>query len=548
MTALLSSVNCPICMEPMADCVALRTCGHSFCRTCASEFLSRKKECAVCKTPAPDGNNTCIPNFTVCQLVGHLNEAATAASEQRLAELLSQAGMGASPIERLFVELSRASFAAYQQFYAQLEARHRAEVAAEEAVRRRLEGLGALTAEQLLSVSNDTGDRIAAIDTNVEAAAAQDRLAASRQRFERAVEFLSRDYERYVSTLAPPPSLLPAAVPVEVRSEKGARRRLDLLLQPHHTADDVDARVRQHFASVGDKVLSFAPDTVLRFRPAAGAAAAAAVVTAAAAAIVVNGGVANGGAVSGASNGEIANGAANGGAASWAGGATSGAGGGGGEGEREGVEIRPEESIFRQCIGGRPPAGYVLCIEGSGVRLQSELPQPCFAVAYARHALSAHFGGGGGHNSAVALVELLPETVDYYSCKTCGLNWVCAPCGRACHTSRGHDVRIFQRQHRPTWACCYCFKRSRTCPGSCALDDRQPTGAAGAAEAAAAAVTAETAGTAATWTAAAGTVAVEGVTAAAGVLVAARASATAKASAAAGAAALEAPEGMVAER
>ena len=46
---------------------------------------------------------------------------------------------------------------------------------------------------------------------------------------------------------------------------------------------------------------------------------------------------------------------------------------------------------------------------------------------------------------------------NYYSCRTCGINWVCEWCTKGCH--EGHDLLPFMMDHRPTWACCYCVKK-----------------------------------------------------------------------------------------
>eukprot|EP00457_Paulinella_chromatophora_P008617 gb/GEZN01008657.1/.p1 GENE.gb/GEZN01008657.1/~~gb/GEZN01008657.1/.p1 ORF type:complete len:447 (-),score=75.43 gb/GEZN01008657.1/:62-1354(-) len=48
---------------------------------------------------------------------------------------------------------------------------------------------------------------------------------------------------------------------------------------------------------------------------------------------------------------------------------------------------------------------------------------------------------------------------DYYQCKTCNLNWVCKACSEVCH--RGHDVRVFMRSHKPSYACCYCMQKRK---------------------------------------------------------------------------------------
>ena len=46
---------------------------------------------------------------------------------------------------------------------------------------------------------------------------------------------------------------------------------------------------------------------------------------------------------------------------------------------------------------------------------------------------------------------------NYFSCKTCNINWVCEWCREGCH--QGHNLLVHISDHRPTYACCYCTKK-----------------------------------------------------------------------------------------
>jgi len=48
-------------------------------------------------------------------------------------------------------------------------------------------------------------------------------------------------------------------------------------------------------------------------------------------------------------------------------------------------------------------------------------------------------------------------TYNYYSCKNCGINWVCEQCKDTCHV--GHEILPHLLNHRPNFACCYCVKK-----------------------------------------------------------------------------------------
>mmetsp|Transcript_6373 Transcript_6373/g.17125 ORF Transcript_6373/g.17125 Transcript_6373/m.17125 type:complete len:329 (-) Transcript_6373:69-1055(-) len=42
-------VACPICMQVIYKCVAFTPCSHNFCMACASDWMSRKDDCPVCR-------------------------------------------------------------------------------------------------------------------------------------------------------------------------------------------------------------------------------------------------------------------------------------------------------------------------------------------------------------------------------------------------------------------------------------------------------------------------------------------------------------------
>eukprot|EP01098_Paradermamoeba_levis_P011363 TRINITY_DN4857_c0_g1_i1.p1 TRINITY_DN4857_c0_g1~~TRINITY_DN4857_c0_g1_i1.p1 ORF type:complete len:456 (-),score=142.46 TRINITY_DN4857_c0_g1_i1:84-1319(-) len=79
--------------------------------------------------------------------------------------------------------------------------------------------------------------------------------------------------------------------------------------------------------------------------------------------------------------------------------------------------------------------GDLIYLKGE-VQLLSDKPKECFA---------ANFVAG--------------TKVDYFSCKTCGINWVCRTCAETCH--KGHVVTNYIMNHAPSWACCYCPKNKK---------------------------------------------------------------------------------------
>lgn len=59
----------------MKDCV-ITPCGHSFCRTCAGDAVSRKHVCPVCQGAVVGGEVALIRNFLVDEVTQTVRKAA----------------------------------------------------------------------------------------------------------------------------------------------------------------------------------------------------------------------------------------------------------------------------------------------------------------------------------------------------------------------------------------------------------------------------------------------------------------------------------------
>ena len=51
------------------------------------------------------------------------------------------------------------------------------------------------------------------------------------------------------------------------------------------------------------------------------------------------------------------------------------------------------------------------------------------------------------------------QQVDYFKCETCKVNWICRSCMEVCH--KDHKIMPYIAKHTPTWACCYCSKKTK---------------------------------------------------------------------------------------
>ena len=58
--------------------------------------------------------------------------------------------------------------------------------------------------------------------------------------------------------------------------------------------------------------------------------------------------------------------------------------------------------------------GSTIMVMGGPVMFASEKPPECMTIEYKKESL---------------------KTYNYYSCKTCGSNWICEACRKACHES-----------------------------------------------------------------------------------------------------------------
>jgi hypothetical protein len=99
----------------------------------------------------------------------------------------------------------------------------------------------------------------------------------------------------------------------------------------------------------------------------------------------------------------------------------------------EEVKIKDEDATIIQL---RPEPGSTLCLRGK-LQMRSEEPKKCLKATF---------------DPATV------EAMDYFTCKTCKLNWLCKNCSESCHV--GHEIVIYLKQHKPNWACCYCFKNN----------------------------------------------------------------------------------------
>lgn len=263
-------------LKMVEDCV-VTPCGHSFCRKCAGDAITRKHCCPVCQVGVIGGEAGLIRNFLVdevtstlkkstedtdfsymrllfksatCGIVGNdrashpasllpqpprLGNADDAASNDEASpcrgEAKQQQGhqgeaslssgchgspLDLSPVEAILVKRMREAFLGYQSYYDRERAAHEAEVRGLRAQ------LLAAQQEEDMGVSRDMGEpsEVAPAEAGRarKVAALQEAIEDSGVRLKAGMEALLQDFDTHAKNAAPPPSLLPSTVTVIVAS------------------------------------------------------------------------------------------------------------------------------------------------------------------------------------------------------------------------------------------------------------------------------------------------------------------------------------------
>jgi hypothetical protein len=98
------------------------------------------------------------------------------------------------------------------------------------------------------------------------------------------------------------------------------------------------------------------------------------------------------------------------------------------------------------------------------LKRRSDAPLRCFRYTFPSSSNdkdeSKNFNSGKqGVNNDANADEC--STTDYFKCIDCGCNWICKNCATSCHI--GHKLELFMKSHKPTYACCFCFKKKNVC-------------------------------------------------------------------------------------
>lgn len=257
-------------------------CGHSFCRTCAGDAITRKHCCPVCQIGVIGGEAGLIRNFLVDEVTSTLRKATEdtdvgymrllfgaatsnnchppstshlppqppqskgASSHIGRTQQQQQHGLSAarpgqqnltlpseqlpdlSPVEAILVRRMREAFLGYQSYYDRERAAHESEIrgltARLQAAQREDMDVPGAAADVAGARAEVSGAAAApAAETRArEVAALEGAIEDTRARFKAGMEALLRDFDEHAKNATPPPSLLPSTVTV-ILASRGVR-------------------------------------------------------------------------------------------------------------------------------------------------------------------------------------------------------------------------------------------------------------------------------------------------------------------------------------
>jgi len=223
-------------------------------------------------------------------------------------------------------------------------------------------------------------------------------LAELKEGFDKSVELLAESYDRYMSSITPAPQFLPVTVSILIQSKNMKLKNVHVTITD--TPKDLKKYLSTKFEQQGDPIVEFSAQNyfVLQNSPVAISASAIIPTTTTTTTSTTTSTIITTNSLN--DNIPLKN---------------------------EGVPI----------VQYHPEPGAVLVLQGKLV-CKSDAPKQCFKAIYKKDET---------------------YTQDYYTCKDCKTNWICKSCKEVCHS--GHTTVDYIQQHKPTWACCYCYKTLR---------------------------------------------------------------------------------------
>lgn len=410
---LLEEFVCPICFDMIKNAY-MTPCGHNFCRQCIDECLNVKRECPVCHH-APLAPESLVKNRSLDNILVIANDEKEKVLNSNFQALVRNSCTGdlkLSPLQEVFQTRMRVCINAYENYYSSLVAQRDSKL---QKAKHKLEE-GSLDKKEY--------------DAKVEKVG---------KKFETSVRLLLEGYDKMLKEVLPTPSFVPMAVKLVLVERDVVFPKV--VISPIDHLQDIIKHFEKQMKGQGMVVVSWDKDVEVFFKNPFSLPPSE-------------------------------------------------------EGEEEGEKKKHSSSHLQSSS-----SSSLIIVEekkeddkksvdkkedakdkgetdddnddddkkGDEVVIDDPLkPMHLYGVMPgATIYLKGHFVLKSDLSDTKCFVERFskdsdePEHLDYFMCKTCGINWICNVCARECHA--GHDVSVHIKDHAPTWACCYCWKKCKTC-------------------------------------------------------------------------------------
>lgn len=401
---LLEEFVCPICFDMIKNAY-MTPCGHNFCRQCIDECLNVKRECPVCHHE-PLAPEDLVKNRSLDNILAIANDEKEKALNSNFQALVRNSCAGElklSPLQEVFQSRMRVCINAYENYYSSLVAQR----------------------DSKLQKAKDCGLDKKRYDAKVEKV---------EKKFETSVRLLLEGYDKMLKEVLPTPSFVPMAVKLVVAEKDVVFPKV--VISPIDHLQDILKHFEKQMKGQGMVVVSWDKDVVVCFKnpfslpsstdeeekhnsshppppPPPSSSSSSSLI------IVEKKGEPD-------DKKEVIKDKLD---------------DNDDNDDKEGDEIVIDDPLKPMHLYGVMP-GATIYLKGHFVLKSDLFDTKCFAERFSKDSDE-------------------PEHLDYFMCKTCGINWICNVCARECHA--GHDVSIHIKDHVPTWACCYCWKKCKTC-------------------------------------------------------------------------------------
>jgi len=346
---LLSSLECSVCCGEYTDPV-LTKCGHTYCRGCIEECISRNHECPECKTKIVKTDLS--KNIQIERIQRQIQELHNKAKNEIIENVLAlEGGFGnKAPIMKIFQANLKDQLVRFERLTED------AKRECEDSKKKIKAKFAGQSAENKIEEAKE--------------------IENCEKKYKITSEFILKLFDRYLKEVLIGPEQLPIHLIINVPA-KGIK--IDpLFMKPTDQLKEIRLAVEKHFREkLSNPIIKWGLDMNYAIYPLL-------------------------------------------------------------DDEKPTLISMTDETKLLSSLNIFP--GTHILLNGT-LTCESDVPKPCITLKFKKEEQKAY---------------------DYYSCETCGMNWICEPCIQQCH--KGHAFKEYMKNHVSTWACCYCAKKGCTLP------------------------------------------------------------------------------------